>query len=119
MPYYSYRNEETGEEIELLQSVHVEHTYVTEGVVWQRIWQAPQIGVPKTDPFSKKQWMEKTDKPGTYGDLWDRSAELSHMRAEKEGREDPVKAQFKKEQDAKDLAIKKARRAEKMKGKKK
>lgn len=119
MPYYSYRNEETGEEIELLQSVHQEHIYVTEGVTWQRIWTVPNISVDnKIDPFSEKKFLEKTNKVSTLGDLWDRGAEWSQLRAEKAGK-DEIKENHKKEQDAKDLAIKKARRAAKTKGKQK
>jgi hypothetical protein len=35
-----------------------------------------------------------TNKPGTIGDLWDRSAELSAKRADKNGGIDPVKEQY-------------------------
>lgn len=40
----------------------------------------------KIDPFSEKQFLERTaDKGGTLGSLFDRSKELSQMRAEKTG----------------------------------
>lgn len=44
------------------------------------------------DPFSAKQFLEKTSQgKGTLGELFDRSAELSQMRAEKTGTEDPFR----------------------------
>lgn len=49
----------------------------------------------KVDPFSQKQFRERTGQRGdTLGALWDRSAELSQMRAEKTGNGDPVKETF-------------------------
>jgi len=46
----------------------------------------------KIDPFSEKQFLERTSKgSGTLGELFDRSAELSQMRAEKTGNGDPLR----------------------------
>lgn len=48
----------------------------------------------KTDPNSATQFRERTSKGGTVGDLWDRSKELSEMRAQANGGEDPVKQKY-------------------------
>lgn len=49
----------------------------------------------KIDPFSQKQFRERTDKKGdTLGALWDRSKEWSQMRAEKSGGEDPIEQKY-------------------------
>lgn len=46
----------------------------------------------KIDPFSEKQFLERTgDKGGSLGELFDRSRELSEMRAAKLGGEDPIR----------------------------
>lgn len=89
---YLYKNPESGEIIEVVQSMNDVHEYEENGVAFERVWTVPQavIGM-KVDPYSKRQFLEKTDKPGNVGDLWDRSEELSHMRAEKNGGVDPVK----------------------------
>ena len=46
------------------------------------------------DPNSSKDFARVTNKGGTIGDLWDRSAELSAKRADKNGGIDPVKDKF-------------------------
>jgi len=49
----------------------------------------------KIDPFSEQQFRERTSGKGdTLGALWDRSKELSQMRAEKNGGVDPVKKKY-------------------------
>ncbi len=99
---YVYENPETGEQKEVLQGVNDTHTYSEDGVRWNRVWTAPQIGVDtKVDPFSNRQFIDKTARPGTIGDMLDRSAELSHLRAEKNGGLDPVKAKADKEYEKK------------------
>lgn len=49
----------------------------------------------KVDPFSAKQFIEKTSSKGdTIGALWDRSKEWSEMRAAKLGGEDPIEQKY-------------------------
>lgn len=92
MPLYLYKNEETGEVVEILQTMDETHEYERDGIKWQRVWQNPQISFDtKIDPNSRRQFLEKTSKPGTYGDLLDRAAELSERRAAERGGIDPLK----------------------------
>lgn len=62
---------------------------------WKRVWTKPQMGVDtvRIDPYSTSDFVKATNKKGTMGDLWDRSAELSKKREEKEGL-DPIKEKF-------------------------
>lgn len=66
------------------------HVYNEEGVEWQRIWWSPRADVDtKLDPFSSKDFVNKTNKKDSVGNLFDRAQELSQKRAEKEGGKDP------------------------------
>jgi len=98
MPCYLYKNPETDEIIELLQSVNDEHSYTFAGVKWNRVWTVPQIvSSMKIDPFSEQQFLDKTNKQcQTIGDLWDRAAEMKEMREEKTGAPDEISANFNK-----------------------
>ncbi len=83
----------TGEVVEVSQSMTEPHVYEENGVKYERVWTVPQatIDARKTDPYSKKQFLDRTDgKKQTLGDLMDRSNEMSEKRAEKEG-EDPIR----------------------------
>lgn len=92
MPLYLYRNPETGEVKEVVQSMNEEHTYFEEGIEWKRVWTVPQASMDqRVDPFSQKDFLKKTANGGTLGDLWDRSKEFSEKRADKIGGEDPIK----------------------------
>ncbi len=104
---YLFENPKTGEFRDVAFNVDDEKIYEADGVVWQRRWTPPQLSIDtKVDPYSQKQFLEKTSKVGTVGDLWDRSAELSAMRAQKDGKD------FVKEQhEANEAAIRKGRRA--------
>ena len=93
MPEYIYENPDTGEQVSVWQSVHEEHVYEIDGVVYNRVYTIPQASIDtKIDPFSAKDFREKV-KVETVGDMWDRSKELSQQREEKEGR-DPVKEKY-------------------------
>lgn len=88
MPFYVYHNKETDEYVEVLQGMNDKHEYIdSDGVVWDRVFLPPQIGIDtvKLDPFSKKDYLKKTDKNGTVGELMDRSKEFSERRKAKEG----------------------------------
>lgn len=50
-------------------------------------------GLKPIDPHDRKAFAKKTAVPGTVGELWDRSKELSERRTEKEG-VDPIKRRF-------------------------
>lgn len=95
---YLFENPETGELRDVHFNIDDEKIYEEDGVVWQRRWTPPQIATDtKLDPYSQKQFIEKTRKSGTVGDLWDRSAEMSQIRADKDGK-DFVKEKFDAEQ---------------------
>ena len=91
--FYIYSNPQTNEQIEVEQGMNDVHEYVDEeGLKWDRVLTVPNMAMDaKIDPFSASQFMDKTNKKGTYGDLLDRSQELSYMRAEKNGGVDPLK----------------------------
>lgn len=101
-PEYEYINPETNEKICLWQSVHDEHSYTFAGVKWDRVWTTPQIAMDtKVDPFSERQFLEKTSKGGKLGDLWDRASEMREMREEKTGQPDEVVAGYEKQKGKK------------------
>jgi|TARA_R110000751_G_scaffold283106_1_gene386419 hypothetical protein len=93
MPEYVYENPKTGELVNVWQSVHEDHSYEIDGVVFNRIFTVPNAAIDtKIDPYSQKDFKEKA-KGSTVGELWDQSKELSQKREEKEG-VDPVKTKF-------------------------
>lgn len=109
MPLYSYRNPENGEVMELLQSMNDVHEYILEGVRWERIWEKFQVGADtKMDPFSQRQFMDKTDKVGVYGDLFDRAEDASQARAAKNGGIDPIKSKYEADRKVSDAKKKAA-----------
>lgn len=99
MPLYIFYNTETEEYREVLQSMNDKHEYFGESgdeFCWRRVFTVPQASIDsKIDPFSTKDFVSKTgNKKGTYGDLLDKSAELSRKRSEMAGGSDPVKEQY-------------------------
>lgn len=80
MPYYLY--ESGGVVKEIFQHMNEEHSYEENGIKWNRVFCVPQSNIDtKIDPFSSREFSEKTGKKsGTYGDLLDRSKELSEKR---------------------------------------
>lgn len=97
MPIYVYQNPETHELIEVVQSMKEEHVFFDKnGLEWNRVFMPSQLNTEGTiDPWSNKDFVEKTrNRKGTYGDLLDRSAELSNARAEKNGGVDPIKKKY-------------------------
>ncbi|MGA0119949.1 MAG: hypothetical protein ACO3HJ_00685 [Methylophilaceae bacterium] len=97
MPLYLYENKQTGEVLEVLQGMNDVHEYHgkdgTEKGLWRRVYVNPNMSTDtKLDPFSSKSFIASTvSKKDSYGDLFQRSAEASAMRAEKAGGIDPVK----------------------------
>ncbi len=97
MPIYIYQNPETNKTIEVLQSMTEEHVYVDEkGLEWKRVFVPSQLATESSiDPWSENQFVEKTrNSKGNYGDLLDRSAELSSKRANENGGVDPIKQKY-------------------------
>jgi hypothetical protein len=99
MPLYIYHNIDTDEYVEIVQSMNDVHEYFgAEGNEsnWKRVFTVPQARIDgEIDPFSSKQFVDKTsNKKGTYGDLLDRSAEMSARRADIAGGSDPVKEKY-------------------------
>lgn len=97
MPLYLYENTETGEVLEVLQSMNDTHEYngedESEKGLWRRIYVNPNMSTDtKLDPFSESSFRASTvGKNDTYGQLFERSAEASEMRAQQAGGIDPVK----------------------------
>lgn len=109
MPIYVYQNPETNELIEVVQSMKEEHVFFDKnGLEWKRVFMPSQLNTEGTiDPWSNKDFVEKTrNKKGTYGDLLDRSAELSNARAEKNGGVDPIKKKYFKDYSKKRGGVK-------------
>lgn len=96
MPLYQFINDETEETVDVFFHMNDEKRYFDEsGKEWRRVYTSPMASIDtKIDPFSSQQFVEKTgNKKGSIGDLQDRAAELSKIRAEKAGK-DPVKEKF-------------------------
>ena len=97
MPNYIYQHPETEEYIEVFQLMNDEHVYFGEdGVKWNRVLIAPQLNTESTlDPWNKNDFMNRTsDSKGSYGDLMDRSKEMSEKRAAENGGVDPIKQKY-------------------------
>ena len=102
MQIYLYQHQETEEIREVLQSMKEEHVYFEENIQWKRIYTVPTASIDtKIDPFSAKEFINKTNKRGTVGDVMDLSSELSEKRAEKTGQGDPVKQKLFKDYEKK------------------
>ena len=100
MPYYSFVNTKTGEYRDIFFHMNDEKVYNGEPGengkgLWQREYSVPRASIDtEVDPYSSKDFVKATNKSnGTMGDMWDRSAELSQKRADKEGK-DPLKQQY-------------------------
>lgn len=95
MPLYIYEHPRTGEIVEIYQGMNETHTYEADGVVYNRVFTKPNAAIDThiTDPYSAKEFAKATSKAGTMGDMFDRSAELSAKRAEKDGI-DPIKQKY-------------------------
>lgn len=99
MPLYIYENKETGEIREVFQNMKDKHEYFGEvgnEDSWKRVFTVPQASIDsEIDPFKPSDFVEKTGKKkGSYGDVLDRSAELSEKRADLNGGIDPIKRKY-------------------------
>lgn len=92
MPLYSFKNTETGEIKDILQSMNDEHVYFENGVEWQRVFHVPTAGIDtKIDPFSKEKFVKKTEGIKKFSDAWKISEEMSHARSERTGKKDEIR----------------------------
>lgn len=96
MPLYDFEHPKTGKIQSVYFGMNDEKKFVDEkGVEWKRVWSVPNAAIDtKVDPNSVSDFIKVTNKPGTYGELQDRAAELSEKRADKNGGQDPVKEQY-------------------------
>jgi hypothetical protein len=84
---YLYQHPSSKQIIEVNQGMNDVHEYYDEeGLKWDRVFTVPNASIDtKLDPFSSRQFLDKTNKRGTMADLVDRSKELSEMRRDKVG----------------------------------
>tara|TARA_R100000005_G_C4969501_1_gene182988 strand:- start:770 stop:1141 length:372 start_codon:yes stop_codon:yes gene_type:complete len=108
MPLYVFKHPETGEEIEVIQSMKEDHKYVDDkGVTWDRVFFAANAAIDtQGDCFSREDFARRTAKHGmTVGDMWDLSKDMSEKRAKKAGK-DPVKEKYFKDYEKKRKGVK-------------
>jgi hypothetical protein len=83
MPIYTFENPNTGEIVDVIQSMNDDHVYTDEnGLNYTRVYYSPNTAIDSQfDAFSSKDFAEKTrSKKGTIGDLINKSKELSEKR---------------------------------------
>ena len=93
MPYYIFCNPNKPEEIkEVFQRMDDDHSHEENGIKWQRVFTVSQAAIDtKWDANSPQDFVEKSaQKVGTYGDLVDKSKELSERRERIFGK-DPIR----------------------------
>lgn len=98
MPFYAFSNKDTGEIRDIFFHMNDDKVYNgedgTEVGVWVREFLSPNASIDThADIYSPKDFAKVTNKKGTIGDMWDRSAEMSAKRTEKEGI-DPFKQKY-------------------------
>ena len=96
MPFYIFVHPETGEEKEILQKMNDPHVYVDEsGLEWGRVFTATNFSVDgRVNPMNSKEFLSKTEnKNYTYGDIQEKSRELSEQRKNQYGF-DPVQRKW-------------------------
>ena len=99
MPEYLFVNVKTEETCALFYHMHeapsVGTVVTINGVKWKRIFTKPQASFDThADPYSGADFVKATNKKGSIGDLWDRSAEMGAKRKDKEGGRDPIQQKF-------------------------
>jgi hypothetical protein len=100
MPIYTYEHPETGERVDIVQTMSEDHSYTDEnGLKWNRVFSIPNASTDsQIDPNNPQAFLDATrNKKGSMGDLLDKSKELSEKRADKNGGSDPIKDKFFKE----------------------
>lgn len=108
MPLYTYEHPESGETVDVIQSMNDEHIFIDEhNVKWKRVFYSPQTSIDsEIDPFDSQSFKDKTNnKKGSYGDFLDKSKELSQKRKDKLGY-DPIQKKYFKEYSEKRRGVK-------------
>ena len=97
MPYYLFSNPDTEEIREIFFHMNDEKVYIDENnLKWNREFVVPQASMDTNiDPYSKRAFMDKTNKAGTFGEMMDLSKELSEKRGG--SKNDPVKKDYSKD----------------------
>jgi len=94
MPTYIFQHPVSKKTIEIIQSIKEEHIYIDQdGVAWERVFTVPQLNTQDklNEASSSKDFARVTSSQrGNFGDLMDRSKELSERRKKIYGK-DPVK----------------------------
>jgi len=96
MPLYIFQHPQTEETTEVFFHMNDDDkVYVDEdGVEWRRVFTTSQLSLDtQLDPYSSKDFINKTATEGNMGDLWDRSKELHQKRVDKEGK-DPLRKKY-------------------------
>ena len=97
MPIYQFKNPETEEVIEVIQSMKDRHVHVDkDGLEWERVFCIPNSSIDTKMDGSLEGFMRKTqNKSGTLGDLEDMSREASEIRKKEQGQDKVQKKHFK------------------------
>lgn len=90
MAQYLYEHVESGEIVEITQSMKDEHVYSgvdgTEVGQWRRVFTVPLASIDtKLDPRDKNAFVRRTEKYSKVGDFQNLSKELSEKRTAKDG----------------------------------
>ncbi len=107
MPLYTFEHPVTEEQQDVALGMNDDKVFIDEnGTEWKRIFHIPNAAMDNDiDPFSKQQFLDKTNTRGTVGDLMERSKEMSEKRTNKLGY-DPMKKKYFKEYSKKRNGIK-------------
>lgn len=95
MPLYTFEHPISGDVKDIFFHMNDDKAYADpEGVQWSRVWHAPTAAIDSNpDPFSANSFLEKTNNKGTYGELEQRSKDMSEKRKDKLGY-DPIKQKY-------------------------
>lgn len=82
MPYYLFENPETKEVREVFFKMNDFKSFHDQsGLEWTRVYTLPKIGIDTMiDPHSSSAFINKTNKAGTIGEVYDLSKEMSEKR---------------------------------------
>lgn len=98
MPYYQFsdsKNKITDHFFPINDAPRIGSEIEIEGKKYTRVPSKIQAAVDiRVDPFDKQKFLEKTNKPGTIGDVFDRSLDLKNAREQITGEPDKIKEKF-------------------------
>lgn len=101
MPLYTYQHPQTGEIIDIMQSMNDDHVYFDiTGTKWNRVFYPTHFAFDtRIDPHDPKAFVKKTEKAGTLGSIMDLAKEMSERRGGEKN--DEVKAKHDKDKEKK------------------